>query len=241
MGKIVALIPARAGSKGVQHKNLRTIAGKSLLSWSINACLKVRKIDRVVVSTDSEEYRQHSEAEGAEVPFLRPPEISGDKSTDFEFIRHALDQFAREGKSPDFIVHIRPTTPLRDPDVIGRAIEQFTSSIEHTALRSVHEMSETAYKCFEINSAGMLRKIGSSGTDLDSANEARQAFPKTYHANGYVDVLSREFIDRNKRIHGDRVVGFLTPTGWEVDTPADLEFIEWKAKCEKTIFEKIFG
>ena len=241
MTDIVALIPARAGSKGVPNKNLRTLAGKSLLAWSIQACLKVPIIDRVVVSTDSLEYKKHAEEEGAQVPFMRPAEISGDRSTDYEFIRHALDEFELEGKKPRYIVHIRPTTPLRDPLIIQQAIQLLTGSLNYTALRSVHEMPETAYKCFEMVQKGILKRIGADGTELDAANNARQEFPKTFHANGYVDVLSTKFIETNKQIHGGKVLGFVTPLTWEIDTEDDFDFLEWKAAGTSCFMDKVFG
>ena len=118
MSKVVALIPARSGSKGVPHKNVRKLGGRPLIEWSIQACLKSRLIDRVVVSTDSQEYADLAVGLGAEAPFLRPAEIAGDRSTDFDFVIHALDWFACHGGEPEFLVHVRPTTPYRVPEII---------------------------------------------------------------------------------------------------------------------------
>ncbi|MDO9219316.1 MAG: acylneuraminate cytidylyltransferase family protein, partial [Lacisediminimonas sp.] len=97
MSSIVALIPARAGSKGVPHKNIKPLGGRPLIEWSIKACLKSRLIDRVIVSTDSPEYAELAIKLGAEAPFLRPAEISADRSTDYDFIVHALDWLAANG------------------------------------------------------------------------------------------------------------------------------------------------
>ena len=91
MPSIVALIPARAGSKGVPHKNIRKLGEHSLIGWSIAACNAASSICRTIVSTDSDEYARISREIGAEVPFLRPAEFSGDRSTDYDFIKHALD------------------------------------------------------------------------------------------------------------------------------------------------------
>ena len=128
MSKVIALIPARAGSKGVPNKNTRLLGGYPLIAWSIMAAKKARSIDRVIVSTDSYEYAQLAIQLGAEAPFLRPAEISGDRSTDFDFIAHALDWFADNGGEPEYIVHIRPTTPFRDPAQIDAAVRLFQSS-----------------------------------------------------------------------------------------------------------------
>lgn len=241
MAKVVALIPARAGSKGVPNKNVRLMGGYSLLAWSIAACLKSPSIDRVIVSTDSAEYAELAQKLGAEAPFLRPAAISGDRSTDYDFIVHALDWLAAEKGEPDYLVHIRPTTPLRDPQLIDDAVAAFIAAPNATALRSVHEMPESAYKTFEIAAGGQLKRLGADNTDLDSANNARQQFPDTYQANGYVDVLSTVFIRKAKLIHGDCVMPFITPTVVEVDTEDDFAHLEFQLTQMPNILQKLFN
>lgn len=228
MSGVIALIPARAGSKGVPNKNVRPLGGHSLLAWSIQACRRARLIDRVVVSTDSPEYAELAVRLGAEAPFLRPADISGDRATDLTFVLHALDWFAAHGGEPDYIVHIRPTTPMRDPALIDAAIRRFQEADGATALRSVHEMSESAYKTFEIAPTGQLKKVGAGDTALDAANDARQQFPRTYQANGYVDVLSTRFVRASGLLHGDRVMPFVTPPVVEVDTEDDFAHLEYQ-------------
>lgn len=241
MTQVIALIPARAGSKGVPNKNIRMLGGHSLLAWSIAACLKSNTIDRVIVSTDSEEYAQLAQDLGAEAPFLRPPEISGDRSTDYDFVVHALDWLAKEGREPDFLVHIRPTTPFRDPSLIDAAVEAFVHASQGTALRSVHEMSESAYKTFEIAASGQLKRLGSDDTAMDSANNARQQFPSTYVANGYVDVLSSGFVRKTGLLHGDHVLPFITPPVVEVDTEDDFAHLEYQLALAPIIASKLFA
>ena len=240
MPSVLALIPARAGSKGVPNKNMRPLGGHSLLEWSIAASRKARTVNRVIVSTDSQEYADVSKRLGAEAPFLRPPEISGDRETDYEYIVHALDQLATRGLEPEFIVHIRPTTPLRDPSLIDAAVGAFTKAAGPTALRSVHKMSESAYKCFELSTSGHLKRLGSDSTALDAANNARQAFPDTFNPNGNVDVLSTAFIPKAKLIHGDRVMPFLTPTVTEVDTEEDFVLLEFQLVRAPEIARRLF-
>lgn len=241
MNGTIALIPARAGSKGVPHKNIKPLGGRPLLEWSINSCLKSKLIDRVIVSTDSPEYADLAIKLGAEAPFLRPAEISADHSTDYDFIVHALDWLGANGKEPEYLVHIRPTTPYRDPALIDEAIKAFRSDPRATALRSVHEMSESAYKTFEIASPGQLKRLGSDSTALDVANNARQQFPATYQANGYVDVLSSVFIRRNGLIHGDWVMPFITPSVIEVDTIDDFGQLEFLLDRNRVFFDKLFA
>jgi CMP-N,N'-diacetyllegionaminic acid synthase len=241
MAKVVALIPARAGSKGVPNKNVRLLGGHSLLSWSIAACLKSATIDRIIVSTDSADYASLAIKLGAEAPFLRPVEISGDRSTDYDFIVHAMDWLAAENGVPEYLVHIRPTTPLRDPKMIDDAVAAFMAARDATALRSVHEMSESAYKTFEIATEGQLKRLCAVNTELDSANNARQQFPNTYQANGYVDVLSTAFIRKAKLIHGDHVIPFITPAVVELDAEDDFAHLEFQLTKNPNIPQKLFN
>jgi CMP-N,N'-diacetyllegionaminic acid synthase len=241
MVKVVALIPARAGSKGVPNKNVRLLGGHSLLAWSIAACLKSSTIDRVIVSTDSAEYAALATKLGAEAPFLRPEAISGDRSTDYDFIVHALDWLGAEEGEPDYLVHIRPTTPLRAPQLIDEAVKVFMGAPYATALRSVHEMPESAYKTFEMAAGGQLKRLGADNTALDSANNARQQFPSTYQANGYVDVLSTAFIRKAGLMHGDHVIPFVTSSVVEVDTEDDFAHLEFQLTRVPGILQKLFN
>ena len=241
MTSIVALIPARSGSKGVPDKNTRLLGGQTLMAWSIAACLKSKHIGRTIVSTDSAAYAAMAQAAGAEAPFLRPAAISGDRSTDYEFIVHALDWLKAQGEEPQYIVHMRPTTPLRDPQLVDRAIDAFLAAPAATALRSVHEMSESAYKTFEIGPQGHLQRLGAAGETLDAANNARQQFPTTYMANGYVDVLSTAFIRAHSLIHGASVMPFVTPVVTEVDTLDDFARLEFELAQSPSIYPQLFA
>ena len=241
MNNVVALIPARAGSKGVPNKNIRPLGGHPLIEWSIAASRRAASVDRVIVSTDSEDYAQLCCGFGAEVPFLRPAEISGDRSTDQEFIVHALDWLAAHGGEPDYIVHIRPTTPLRQPGLIDQAVAAFRQASGATALRSVHQMSESAYKTFEVTADGRLKRVGVDSTELDAANNARQGFPTTYSANGYVDVLSTAFIRRAGLLHGGAVMPFVTPVAHEVDREEDFALLEFELARNPALADQLFG
>lgn len=240
MSSIVALIPARAGSKGVPQKNIKPLGGHPLIKWSIAACKTAASINRIIVSTDSKEYAQISRQAGAEVPFLRPAELAGDRSTDYDFIKHALDWFSKNDGEPDYIVHIRPTTPFRDPLLIDQAVAAFIGHPQATALRSVHPMSESAYKTFEIAPGGQLKRVASESTELDAANDARQQFPTTYIANGYVDVLSTAFIRKMNLIHGNHVLPFITPTVNEVDTVEDFSKLEMELQNHPGFSTRLF-
>lgn len=241
MADVVALIPARSGSKGVPGKNIRMLGGRPLLAWTIEVCRKAAMIDRVIVSTDSEEYATLAREFGAEVPFLRPSALAGDDSGDLDFVVHCLDWLAERGQEPRLLAHMRPTTPFRDPAVVDAAIRIFTGCADAaTSLRSVHEMTESAYKTFEID-GGILRMVGANDLSIDRANEPRQSFPATYEANGYVDVLSVGFIRSTGLLHGDRAIAFVTPSAPEVDSEDDFQRLEYLVTSEPRLCEAVFA
>ena len=210
------------------------------MEWSIAACKKCEFIDDIYVSTDSEEYRKHVIRNGAKAPFLRPMEISNDYSTDYEFVIHALDWLKENREEPEIIAHIRPTTPLRKVSLMNQAIKSFLVDEKATALRSVHEMSESAYKNFEISKNGKLKSICSKSFNLDDANNPRQKFPKTFSANGYIDLLSTKFIRTHGLLHGNSVIPFVTPYSIEIDNADDFEYLEFIVKSRKKLFDQLF-
>jgi N-acylneuraminate cytidylyltransferase len=239
--KILAIIPARSGSKGVPDKNIQPLGGFPLIQWSIEACKKSTMINQVIVSTDSLEYKSLCEGMGADVPFLRPAEISQDSSTDIEFVIHALDWLKDNNSEPDFIVHMRPTTPLRFPKIVDDAIQKFIDAPSFTALRSIHEMSESAYKNFEVSEDGSLVTAFSHKRDLDHSNLGRQLFPKTFVPNGYVDVLRASFIRDYNLLHGNRVMPYFTEPVSEIDSEADFDFLRYQIGVDSSIKEIIFN
>jgi N-acylneuraminate cytidylyltransferase len=236
--KIFALVTARSGSKGVREKNIKNLGGYSLLEWSIKSCLKAQSISQVYLSTDSDDYASLGKKSGALVPFLRPRELASDTANDLDVVKHFLSVI---DEKPDALVHIRPTTPLRDPSILDKAIALFFSKKgELTSLRSVHEMSESAYKSFEVNDKGFLSTIGSIESG-DKANLPRQAFPKTYVANGYIDVLDPNYILKENKLHGDKILAFQTPVVTEVDSIEDLEYLEWQITKQPQLLKTLFG
>jgi len=226
MATVTALIPARGGSKGVPRKNLRDLRGYPLIAYSIVAARACRDIDRVVVSTDSREIGEVAEAWGAEVPFLRPGEFAGDASPDIEFVRHAIGWFRQEeGRVPDLLVHLRPTTPLRDPGLIGEAIRSFLGKPLATSLRSAHETPEPPQKMFGIE-GGYFTGLFPQETRPEYYNLPRQAFPKAFHPNGYVDILRTAHVEEAGTLHGPRILAFVTPFTIEIDTGESFLLLE---------------
>ena len=235
MTGFTAIIPARSGSKGIKDKNLSLLHGYPLLSYSIAAAKKCPSISRVIVSTDSELYADVSKKFGAEVPFLRPKKISADNSSDYDFIAHAIEWFEKyDDGSPEFIVHLRPTTPLREPSILEAAISIIKKRNDATSLRSAHIAPESPFKWFRVSEKGYFVGLNDDDTNLDKYNEPRQNFPEVFIPNGYIDIIRCAFVRKHKLLHGDKVLSFETPFCYEVDTKEELDMIEFQMKKDKT-------
>ena len=221
-GLVYAIIPARSGSVSVKNKNIRMIAGHPMMTYSIAAAKLTPGIQRVIVSTDSEEYADIARKYGADVPFLRPKEISGSDATELQFMQHAINWCAENEKVlPEFWVHLRPTAPLREPQLIEQALQQMIADKTADSLRSAHRTLDCPFKWFwEEN--GYYRAF--NGISLDEANGPRQAFPPVYIPDGYVDVLRTECIVGNNQI--ERMIAFQSPETIDVDYIGDLERLE---------------
>lgn len=226
--EILALIPARGGSKGIPRKNLLPIAGKPLIAYSILQALASRHITRVIVSTDDDEIAGAAREWGAEVPFLRPREFAGDLSPDLDVFRHALEWLeAREGYRPELVVHLRPPGPLRDVALIDRAIETLAGDPQADALRSVSRAWQTPYKMWEIDAAGYLQPLLRLPGVADCQSLPRQQLPQVYWQNGYVDVLRPRAVLQHNSMWGSRAIPFSVDEPLlELDYPEDIPALE---------------
>jgi CMP-N,N'-diacetyllegionaminic acid synthase len=224
--KILALIPARSGSKGIKNKNIKKLNGKPLINWTIESCLKSKLINHIVVTTDSEEYIKLVNKYKMIKTIFRPKKISKDNSTDYQVINHAIDNL----KDIDFdlIVYMRPTTPLRLLKDIDNAIKKFSTS-KFSSLRSVHEMSETAYKAYELKK-NLLSPLKNMKLSIEKINEPRQNFKKTYVANGVIDIFRKKFIKKNKKLFGNKVLAFQTIQTEEIDNINQFNYISYLLK-----------
>ena len=229
MPRFSAIIPARSGSKSIKDKNLTLLGGYPLIAYSIALAKTTAGIGRVIVSTDSLEYAAIAEKYGAEVPFLRPEAFSQDASTDYDFMSHAVDWFAdNEDNSPDFWIHLRPTTPLRDAHVVQAAMALIENRQDATALRSGHLSPESPFKWLRKNRDGFLTSLDGDDTNLDKYNGPRQDFPDVLIPNGYVDIVRSSFIREKKLLHGDKVLAFETPFCNELDAHEELDLLEFQ-------------
>tara|TARA_Y100001970_G_C14214601_1_gene848887 strand:+ start:952 stop:1686 length:735 start_codon:yes stop_codon:yes gene_type:complete len=221
---VIGFIPARSGSKGIKNKNIKNLNGKPLLAWSIEACKKSKYIKDIVVSTDSQKYAKIAIKYGATKVIIRPKNISGDKSTDYQALTHAIKNL--KGLNFKFIAHIRPTTPIRKSKDIDKAILLFSKK-NYTSLRSVHEMPESAYKTFEISKKKLLKPICNTKNDMDFFNKPRQSFRKTYAANGLIDIYLKDHLIKKKNLLGKKVFPFVTNFVHEIDTIEQFKIINF--------------
>jgi CMP-N,N'-diacetyllegionaminic acid synthase len=231
----IAIIPARSGSKSVRDKNIVTLGGFPLLAFSIVVAHLSKRVTRVILSTDSEEYAEIGRKFGAEVPFLRPAELSTDTATDRDFMFHAMNWIlSHEEDVPEFWVHLRPTTPLREARHMDEAVDLLAKNPNATALRSAHVAPESPFKWFRRNNEGYLMSLTSENTSLDQFNLPRQAFPDVYIPDGYVDVIRSSFVLGGSSFHGDKVLGYESPPCTEVDSAEELDRLEFQLQKQES-------
>jgi len=216
--EILAIVPARSGSKSVPHKNIKMFAGKPLMTHSIRQAIDSGVVSRVLLSTDSEEYAAIGRQHGAIAPFLRPAEISGDASTDFECFTHALHWLLEhEGKVPRIIVHVRPTCPNRRVGDIARAVRLLEEHPEWDSVRSVVSSPDTPFKMWYRRDDGELSPVVECGIK-EAHSSPRQYLPRTYLPNGNVDVIRSRTILEQGLVAGRRVGSMLMDELHDIDT-----------------------
>ncbi len=219
--EILALIPARSGSKSVPDKNIMPIAGRPMLAFSIEHALASKYVNRVIVSTDSDKYRQLALSFGAEAPFLRPPEYAGDLSPDIEVFRHALEWLAEnENYRPDICIHLRPSCPVRKPTDIDRMIEILMADPELDSVRSLSVVRETPYKMWRRRDDGRLAPL------LDDVpegyNRPRQELPLIYTQNAAIDVVRSKTVLEKNSMTGDHIHGYIMDGNFDIDYGEEL-------------------
>lgn len=227
--EVVAIIPARGGSKGLPSKNIRHLAGRPLIAHSIDVGRASRLVDRVIVSTDDDEIATVAVEHGAEVPFLRPSDLAEDDTPDLPVFRHALEWLAdHEQWEPDVVVQLRPTSPLRRVDDVDRAIEELDRRPDIDSVRSVTEPFENPYKMWSVDDDGLLAPLVPS--DLaEPFNMPRQRLPDTYWQTGAIDVMRRRTVLDDGSMTGNRIAPvFVEALGAvDIDTQASLDLVEW--------------
>ncbi len=237
--EILAIIPARGGSKGIPGKNVKLLNGRPLIAWTIDAAKQSKHVTRTIVSTDDEQIAAIAREHGAEVPFLRPVDISGDLATDVEFLTHALEELKeKEGYEPDVVLRLPPTSPLRTGAHIDEGIEKLLADDSLDAVRPITEVSKHPYKFWKIAEDETVLEpfLPKEFTGFDEPhNLPRQLFPKVHMHTGAMDIMRRATILELKSTSGKRLgYFFMNPDeSVNIDTPMDFELAEAIMRARK--------
>ena len=194
ISNILALIPARGGSKSIPRKNIKLLGGFPLIAWSIAAGLQAECRPRVVVSTDNEEIAAIARAYGVEIPFMRPAEFAQDATLDLPVFQQALTWFAEhEGWHPDVVVQLRPTSPFRPTGMVDEAVRILQMNPDATSVRGIVPSGQNPYKMWRADGDGPM--IPLLDTNIPEAyNQPRQKLPPTYWQTGHIDAIRPEVI-----------------------------------------------
>lgn len=237
MAQVLAVIPARAGSRELPRKNLAVVAGRSLVEHAAHSALEALEVDRVVGSTDSDEIAAMFRRSGVEVPAMRPAELSGDEAPDAPVVLHMLSVLADAGYAPDIVVYVRPTSPLRLPTDIDAAIRLLRASTWAQSVKSVSIASEHPYKTWYVSPEGQLeaafpRWRAEFGGDPDVS---RHLLPRIYRSNGVVDAVRVPALLETKAMHPGRVVAYVMDgrRAIDIDSASDLAAAELRLEGER--------
>jgi len=239
--EVLVIIPARGGSKSIPRKNIRSFAGHPLIAFSIAAGLAAQTVTRVIVSTDDEEIAGIARRYGAEVPFLRPHELSGDQTPDLPVFQHALqwlDEY--EDYRPEIVVQLRPTSPFRRVYHIDQAVYQLLERPEADSIRTVCVPFQNPFKMWRIMEDGYMRPL--LETQFPEAyNMPRQSLPEVYWQTGYVDAAWSDTILNKNSMTGDHILPLvIPPSDWiDIDSADDWRRAERLLESGELTFDDL--
>lgn len=221
--KAVAFIPARSGSKRVPNKNIKLLAGHPILAYSVRAAIESSVFDTVICATDSPLYADVARYYGAEVPFLRPAAISGDKSPDVEWVIWMLEQLKEQGRQYPVFSILRPTSPFRLPQTIQRAWRIFTEDTGVDSLRAIEKCRQHPGKMWVVSGKRMLpvMPFSSDGTPWHSSQYA--ALPDIYAQNASLEIAWSRIALEQQTIAGETIAPFISEglEGFDINEPED--------------------
>ncbi len=226
--RAVALVPARSGSSRVADKNVRVLAGHPMIAYTICAARSSGVFDSVIVSTDAEHYAKIARHYGAEVPFLRPVELARDDSPDIGWISHLLGWLADRGREPQAFAILRPTSPLRGPQVITDAMARFLADDHADSLRAVEPVSQHPGKMWTIDRGRLVPLLGGEVEGVPWHSSPTQFLPKVWVQNASLEIAWTRCVTHHGTIAGQRIVAFenLPPDGFDVNTAEDWERLQ---------------
>jgi YrbI family 3-deoxy-D-manno-octulosonate 8-phosphate phosphatase len=231
MTEILALIPARGGSKGIPGKNIRSFAGFPLIAWSIAAAKQSELVTRIIVSTDDEAIAAVAREYGAEAPFLRPAEISQDKTTDLPVFEHALKWLEDvEGYRPDIVIQLRPTSPIRPRGMVDEAIRILLEHADADCVRGVVPAAQNPFKMWRFNGEGKpLNALLEVDGIHEPYNAPRQVLPPVYWQTGHIDAIRVSTITQKKSLTGDVIYPLLIDPAYTVDIDTLTDWVKYQS------------
>jgi len=233
--KILAIIPARGGSKRLPRKNILNLSGKPLVAWTIEAALNSKYVDRVVVSTDDEEISYISKKYGADVPFVRPSNLSNDKAISTDVALHSINYFENREEYFDYVILLQPTSPLRTVYNIDSSIELLQES-NSNAVISVCEAEHSPLWCNRIPKNGDL----SNFIDESILNKRSQDLDKFYRLNGAIYLCSIEILKKEKTFFlKDRCIAYKMQIEESIDIDNKTDFYRAVSYIDYLNYKKI--
>lgn len=228
--EVLAIIPARGGSKGIPRKNIKLFAGHPLIAYSIAAGVQAESVTRVIVSTDDEEIAAVARQYGAEVPFLRPAELAQDQTLDLPVFQHALRWLEeRERYRPEVVVQLRPTSPVRPPALVDEAVRILLEHPEADSVRGVVPAGQNPHKMWRIDpQTGVMKNLlDVPGVD-EPYNAPRQILPPVYWQTGHIDAIRPRAIHAGS-MSGKIILPVMVDPAYtvDIDTPKDWARSEW--------------
>ena len=232
--EVLAIIPARGGSKGIPRKNIRPFAGYPLIAYSIAAALQAEMVTRVVVSTDDEEIAEVARRYGAETPVLRPVELAADRTMDLPVFQHVLTWLVEhENYHPEAIVHLRPTTPIRPLDLVDRAVRLLLAHPEADSVRGITLAHQNPYKMWLVDAEDHPIHPLTTVPGMDEPyNAPRQVLPTAYAHTGLIDVMRPATLLELNSMSGNTILPIIFDPVYDadLDTPED-----WRRAEERII------
>jgi N-acylneuraminate cytidylyltransferase len=229
--EVLAIIPARGGSKGIPRKNIREFAGYPLIAYSIAAGLQAETVTRVIVSTDDEEIAAVARKWGAETPFLRPAEFAQDATTDLPVFQHALTWLAEnQNYRPDVVVQLRPTSPVRPVGLVDEAVRKLLACPEADSVRGVVPAGQNPHKMWRIDpDSGHMKNLLDVPGLPEPYNAPRQVLPPVFWQTGHVDAIRPRAILEMDSMSGRVILPVMIDPRYtvDIDTPADWQRYEW--------------
>lgn len=221
--KRVAFIPARSGSKRVPNKNIKSLAGHPVLAYTVRAAIDSGLFDSVICATDSELYADVARHYGAEVPFLRPTEISGDKSPDIEWIVWMLKALKEKGRDYKIFSILRPTSPFRRAETIRRAWDVFSSDPSADSLRAIEKCKQHPGKMWVVRGKRMLPLMPFTNATTPWHSCQYAALPEIYAQDASLEIAWSSVALEQNSIAGEAVIPFISQglEGFDINEPAD--------------------